>query len=64
LGTMRIDVRRGETLNIDEGKVRVTLEEKSGSRARLKIAVDDGVVVSIDPKEQEGNKALTRPKTA
>lgn len=33
--SLRIDVKIGESVLIDDGRVKITLEEKSGQRARL-----------------------------
>jgi hypothetical protein len=35
--SLSVDVKRGETLEIDGGRILLTLEEKSGQRARLKL---------------------------
>lgn len=66
MGVMRFDLAQGETLNIDDGKVRVTLEQKSGSRARIRIQADDSIIVSMDHEEssKSTHKAFSRPQTA
>ena len=35
--SLSVDVKRGETLEIDGGRILLTVEEKSGQRARLKL---------------------------
>jgi len=42
---LTLDVRVGESVSIDRGKITVTVEEKSGQRARLRFMADDTVVV-------------------
>jgi pyruvate kinase len=40
-----IDVRSGEAISIDGGKVVITLVEKSGQRARLRCVAEEGTPV-------------------
>ena len=40
-----IDVRVGETVSIDRGRVLVTLEEKSGQRARLRFEAEENTPI-------------------
>ncbi len=61
---MRFDLSIGETLNIGEGTIKVTLEQKSGSRARLKVQADDGVLVGLDREELPQKERLTKPTPA
>lgn len=41
--TFRTDLRVGESIRIDNGRVTVRLEEKSGQRARLVFRAEDDV---------------------
>jgi pyruvate kinase len=40
-----IDVRVGEAVSIDGGRVHVVLIEKSGQRARMRIEADEGTPI-------------------
>ena len=42
---MFMDIGAGDALVFDDGRVRVTLEEKTGRRARLKIELVGGATV-------------------
>jgi len=50
-----IDLRIGESVSIDKGRVNVTLREKSGQRARLEFEADKSV--SIEKSKPTGNFA-------
>lgn len=43
--TFRTDLRVGESIYIDGGRVVVRLEEKSGQRARLVLKAEDDVLI-------------------
>lgn len=43
--TFRTDLRVGESVRIDGGRVTVRLEEKSGQRARLVFKAEDDVQI-------------------
>lgn len=43
--TFRTDLRVGESIRIDQGRVTVRLEEKSGQRARLVFRAEDDVQI-------------------
>lgn len=46
-----IEIRTGETVAIDGGRVLVTLEEKSGQRARLRFeATKDVAIERVKPE--------------
>jgi len=45
--TIWIEIRVGESLSFDGGRVMLTLKEKSGQRARLHISAEKGV--TVDP---------------
>lgn len=40
-----IDIRSGEAISIDSGRVVVVLEEKSGQRARLRFEAEEGTPI-------------------
>jgi pyruvate kinase len=54
LQTFRTDLRVGEAVRIDGGRVTVRLEEKSGQRARLVFKAEDDIRIE---------KAATVPRT-
>lgn len=39
------DLKKGDSLDIDDGRVVITVEEKTGSRTRVKIDADRSVKV-------------------
>ena len=41
--TYRTDLRVGESLSIDNGRITVTVEEKSGQRARLSFSSEEKI---------------------
>jgi hypothetical protein len=45
LQTFRTDLRVGEAVQIDGGRITVRLEEKSGQRARLVFKAEDDVQI-------------------
>lgn len=50
-----LDLRIGESVSIDKGRVNITLREKSGQRARLEIDADKSV--SIEKTKPKSNIA-------
>lgn len=62
--SLRIDVKIGESVLIDDGRVKITLEEKSGRLARLHFSADSAVDIrrsrSLDHIAKMG---LGNPKT-
>ena len=42
---LKLDMRVGESVSFDGGRIVVTLLDKSGQRARLDIKADDGVSI-------------------
>ena len=40
---LRRNMEAGETVSVDNGRVVITMEEKSGRKARLKIQIDPGL---------------------
>lgn len=53
--SLKIDLRVGETVRFDDGRVAVTLLEKSGQRARLEIVAAPDV--RIDQPRQRAAEA-------
>lgn len=51
------DVKVGESLLIDGGRITITLEHKNGQRCKLRIVHKDAVVTHAPPAEKAG--ALT-----
>jgi len=45
MSKLNIDLRVGDTIIFDNGRVQVTLSEKSGQRARLEINAKEDVVI-------------------
>lgn len=57
--TFRTDLRVGETLRLDGGRILVTLLEKSGQRARISIEADKSVPIQIPHQhDNKGEKIL------
>lgn len=55
-----LDLRIGESVSIDKGRVNITLREKSGQRARLEIQADKSVSVEkSQPRSNIAAKGLT-----
>ena len=52
--TFRTDLRVGDALTIDEGRVTIRLEEKSGQRARLSFMMEDDVRIGRQAAPQAG----------
>lgn len=42
---LTLDVRVGESVAVDSGRVTVTVEEKSGQRARLRFMADEAITI-------------------
>lgn len=40
-----VEIRVGESVDIDHGRIRITLDAKSGKRARLRILADEAVEI-------------------
>lgn len=60
-----IDLRVGESVSIDKGRVSVTFREKSGQRARLEFEADKSVSIEkTSVKHHFAAKGLTQiPET-
>lgn len=55
--SLYVDLEPGESVGVNGGKVRLTLEQKSGRRARLKVVFDDSQSVET-PQARNGSAAL------
>lgn len=49
--TLYRDMREGQTLSLDGGRILITLEEKSGHKAKLKFEAEESV--SIERRERD-----------
>lgn len=49
--SLKVDLRVGESLRIDGGRIVVTLMEKSGQRARISVEADDSVSIQVPERE-------------
>jgi len=45
--TLKVDVKVGDTLSFDNGRVSITLLEKSGQRARLSVRSEPDVKIDL-----------------
>ena len=43
---MTVDVKVGQEIDIDNGRVRIIIEQKDGKRARLRVIADKGIMIS------------------
>lgn len=43
---MTVDVKVGQEIDIDNGRVRIIVEQKDGKRARLRVIADKGIMIS------------------
>lgn len=50
--SMKVDLRVGEALRLDGGRIVVTLLEKSGQRARISVEADDSVKIQLPRSAQ------------
>ncbi len=51
---LTLDVRVGESVTMDGGRITLTVEEKSGQRARLRFLADDAIAIR---KQSKAHKA-------
>ncbi|HHG4356365.1 TPA: hypothetical protein ACPWEY_000053 [Pseudomonas aeruginosa] len=51
MSKISIDLKVGETLAIDKGRIKIILRAKSGQLARIEVRAPDGVVV--DPPNRK-----------
>lgn len=62
---LRLDLRPGEGVDIDQGRVVIRLESKSGQTARVAIEANESVkirhVTDVPTPAQLAQKGLSRP---
>lgn len=58
--SLSIELRVGESASIDGGRITVTLEDKSGQRARLKWHLDSNTTVKKITPDQSGVEMARR----
>lgn len=56
---LKFDLRTGDELRLDGGKIVVTLLEKSGQRARIVVEADDSVQIRVVEKHDSDKKMMT-----
>ena len=49
---MIVDVKVGQELKIDNGRIRIVVEQKDGKRARLRVIADKSIIVSRPLQEE------------
>lgn len=49
--SLKVDLRVGEELRLDGGRIVISLLEKSGQRARISVEADDSVSIQVPDKE-------------
>lgn len=59
--SMKVDLRVGDTLRLDGGRIVVTLLEKSGQRARISVEADDSVSIQL-PCDTQSRIAVSHGK--
>lgn len=50
--SMKVDLKPGDALEFDNGKIRITLEQKSGQVARLVVQAERSVPISKQKLER------------
>jgi len=55
--SMKVDLRVGQSINFNGGKIVVTLLEKSGQRARFNVEADDTVKIGLPDRDEVPAKA-------
>lgn len=59
--SMKVDLRVGEALRLDGGRIVVRLLEKSGQRARISVEADESVSIQLprdDPKPSPAEQEM------
>jgi hypothetical protein len=56
---LHIEIRVGDSLSIDNGRVVIKLVEKSGQRARFQVNASDGA--SVDPVRERPAIGILQP---
>ena len=54
---LKVDIRTGETVSFDSGRVALTLLEKSGQRARLEIRSAPDVLIELPTRASPAQQA-------
>lgn len=49
--SMKVDLRVGEELRLDGGRIVISLLEKSGQRARISVEADESVSIQVPDKD-------------
>lgn len=55
MSKLNLDLRVGESINFDNDRIKITLLEKSGQRARLEINAQKDVVINTTSHEKAAN---------
>ncbi len=66
MNSLKVDVKVGDTLRFDGGRVSITLLEKSGQRARLSIQSEPDVQIDLPSHNTPAHLArsgITRPNS-
>ena len=50
MSKLKLDLRIGETVSFDDGRINIILLEKSGQRARIEINAKEEVKINREPK--------------
>ena len=50
MSKLKLDLRIGETVSFDNGRINIILLEKSGQRARIEINAKEEVKINREPK--------------
>lgn len=59
-----LDITVGDTIIIGDGKIRITVEHKSGRKARLNINADKDMPVELESKSRGLKKTFNRQPPA
>ncbi len=59
-----LDLKVGESVNIDQGRVRMTLHAKNGQRARLEFQADKAVSIEREKPSNIVAQGLTKAAPA
>jgi len=63
--TLKVDLRVGDTVSFDSGRVAMTLLEKSGQRARMEIRSEPDVVIDLPYRgspAQQARNGISQPQ--
>jgi len=56
-GSLLMDLKVGQSLSLDGGRIVLSLEEKSGQRVKIRFVTDDGISIERTGREQHGGTA-------